>query len=734
MTTIQTIHQYRCDLSQGPSEVTLKAPVMHQDALGDVFRAAVRRGSQPLDLSGMTVRGFLYFASTRQTLLLEGSVVDGQASVALTSECYAVPGYASLVVQVQDGEVRHSVLKVNMCITRTATDSVLDPGEMLPTLPELLEVAAQINAALEQLPSLDGVSLGGGQRVYCWGDSLTQGYGGNIAAGSNYYHAMSYPQEIGQKCNAINLGVMSENVPTICARIGSNPILLPACTIPADHTQGVKIGTLADGLPTQGGRTAKVCRYHEAGVNPCWVNGVKCILYRSYSTSTPDTEYYIRRYEDGAAVTVAEGTPLETYGARYYKGGIHIFWMGANYGFSSVQEYLSYLTDAIEYVEADDYLVVYARCFANGFQGENEEQVKAHIIEAVGAEHFIDLLPALKDRGLLYGEVYLWDGSMTSGVPSPLDSGDGLHYSYAGYKAIAGVIWEHLQPLLEVTTGSSGGSGSGGTGGSGDSGGSGDAGDTGDTGDTGDDNTGGDSGGTGDSGDSGNTAGDNTGGGTDDDDGTGDSGDDTSDIGASVLLMNGTDDYGTYAAKMDASAGSAALSSTAYIDTKYKVYETETEQDCTIALAVEGNPGAGVNLLGCSYSPLSGGYSDNRGLAVYKKTDEWTCTMGSNSFNFASGGVSMNDTGTNVIIIRKSAGTYGMWCNGTVLYGNSSIGSSMDGTDFLRDLTLLIGATPTYPGKVTKNSTTITVKDLRVYTSALTTEQIAQLNTEMAAL
>lgn len=143
MTNIQTTHQYRCDLNRGPCEVTLKMPIMHQDALGDVFRVSVWRKGKVVDLSGLSVRGYLYFASTRQTLPLEGSVTDNCACVTLTSECYAIPGYASLVVQLLDGNIRHTVLKVNMCIDRTGSENVIDPGSIVPTLAELL---SQIDA------------------------------------------------------------------------------------------------------------------------------------------------------------------------------------------------------------------------------------------------------------------------------------------------------------------------------------------------------------------------------------------------------------------------------------------------------------------------------------------------------------------------------------------------------------------------------------------------------------
>ena len=139
MTTIQTTHPFRCELQHGPCEVTLKTPLMHQDAMGDVFRVAVCQGGVPLDLTGMTVRGFLYFASTRQTMPLDGETDGHYASVTIPASGYAIPGHASLVIQLQQEEVRHTILKADFCIVRTASDAVVLPGDTLPTLFDLLD-------------------------------------------------------------------------------------------------------------------------------------------------------------------------------------------------------------------------------------------------------------------------------------------------------------------------------------------------------------------------------------------------------------------------------------------------------------------------------------------------------------------------------------------------------------------------------------------------------------------
>ena len=138
MNEITTLHSFRCDLNAGPCETTLDKPLMHQDALGDVFRVAVWRGAEPVLLEGVTAMGYLCCIPSRQTIPITGNVSGCSASVALSSACYAVPGPAALVIQLQQGSIRHSVLKVNLSIDRTGTDQILDPDAILPTLPELL--------------------------------------------------------------------------------------------------------------------------------------------------------------------------------------------------------------------------------------------------------------------------------------------------------------------------------------------------------------------------------------------------------------------------------------------------------------------------------------------------------------------------------------------------------------------------------------------------------------------
>lgn len=312
------------------------------------------------------------------------------------------------------------------------------------------------NNILAQIQQVDVKGL----TVYCWGDSLTQGIGGNV----NGWHLISYPQVLAERCNAVNLGILSDNVPTIMARMGADAILLPACTIPASSSESVVVGNTTNGMTLESGRTAHLLKYGDCGINPCYVNDVPCVLFRDYSADTSDgLSIRLRRLDNGLPVVVSAGTKLITYGAKHYKGnGLHIFWMGANGGYGSDAEgknldfsdYAAQLQKCVDYVAPADYLIIYAR-ERKGYAADEAAEVQE--LKETFKGHLIDLLPQLCDRGLLYAETSQWDGTKKNGVPTVLDSGDGCHYSFYGYMAIGKIIWEYVAPRVLNKTTSSGG-------------------------------------------------------------------------------------------------------------------------------------------------------------------------------------------------------------------------------------------------------------------------------------
>lgn len=334
----------------------------------------------------------------------------------------------------------------------TASEDVQSAVESI--LKSIEDKGNNILSQIQQMGSKKGLT------VYCWGDSLTQGIGGNV----NGWHLISYPQVLAERCNAVNLGILSDNVPTIMARMGADAIVLPACTIPGSSSESVVVGNTTDGMTLESGRIGKLLKYGDCGINPCYVNDVPCVLFRDYSADTSDgLSIRLRRLEDGLPVVVSAGTKLITFGAKHYKGnGLHIFWMGANGGYGSDAEgknldfsdYVAQLQKCVDYVAPADYLIIYAR-ERKGYATDESAEVQE--LKETFNGHLIDLLPQLNDRGLLYGETNVWDGTLVKGVPKTLDSGDGCHYSFYGYMAIGKIIWEYVAPRVLNKTTSSGG-------------------------------------------------------------------------------------------------------------------------------------------------------------------------------------------------------------------------------------------------------------------------------------
>lgn len=334
----------------------------------------------------------------------------------------------------------------------TASEDVQSAVESI--LKSIEDKGNNILSQIQQTGSKKGLT------VYCWGDSLTQGIGGNV----NGWHLISYPQVLAERCNAVNLGILSDNVPTIMARMGADAIVLPACTIPGSSSESVVVGNTTDGMTLESGRIGKLLKFGDCGINPCYVNDVPCVLFRDYSADTSDgLSIRLRRLEDGLPVVVSAGTKLITFGAKHYKGnGLHIFWMGANGGYGSDAEgknldfsdYVAQLQKCVDYVAPADYLIIYAR-ERKGYATDESAEVQE--LKETFNGHLIDLLPQLNDRGLLYGETNVWDGTLVKGVPKTLDSGDGCHYSFYGYMAIGKIIWEYVAPRVLNKTTSSGG-------------------------------------------------------------------------------------------------------------------------------------------------------------------------------------------------------------------------------------------------------------------------------------
>lgn len=326
--------------------------------------------------------------------------------------------------------------------------------------------------------------------IYCWGDSLTEGVGGYVMLpdGANAYMAYSYPAWLGQTWDVVNLGARSEDCRAIMARQGADPIVLQSgFTIPASKDTPVLVQTVTElynvttgtGFTSRSGALVKLNKEVEsAGLNPCAINDVEGVLYREITAGYLNNEttysYYFRRLEDGAAVSVAAGTEVQTYAMRHCRNGVAVIWMGANGGYTSVSDYLAKIRAMVAYGQYSNYLVIVSR----EFSGSNLETIKAELTDDSGFCHVVDLMAQLPYRGyamagipFLHVDTGGWSTTDPVKKHAPLlceylsgQTGENqygaLHYSAWGYKAIAKLVNEKLLTMNLTTGGSASGGGS----------------------------------------------------------------------------------------------------------------------------------------------------------------------------------------------------------------------------------------------------------------------------------
>lgn len=140
---------YSTDLQRGMTMQPLKAALISGDSDAHRFVVGCHRGNAPIDLSGAGVHGY-FIRSNGSTVMMTGAVEGGRAILTLPTPCYAYPGRFSLVVKAsRDGAV-NTILWVEGAVSRSTTDTVVDPDEVLPSLDELLAQIAAMEEATAQ--------------------------------------------------------------------------------------------------------------------------------------------------------------------------------------------------------------------------------------------------------------------------------------------------------------------------------------------------------------------------------------------------------------------------------------------------------------------------------------------------------------------------------------------------------------------------------------------------------
>ena len=224
------------------------------------------------------------------------------------------------------------------------------------------------------------------RRIVCWGDSLTEGTGGE---------GVTFPKVIEELTGieTINYGVYGECSSLIAARQGGNGQHVENISeIPAD-TEPVPIKIKGD----KDGASELWLTFGDAGVNPCMIAGVMGEL----SIDPEDSTKYFTRLEAGEAVAINnDNDTFYTHGmldAR--EDDILIIWSGSSDGLvegMTVDIPIDNIRSMLEYSGCEEYVILdyEAVCLDGRFDEWNDA-----LRDAFG-EHVLDIREYLLEHGL----------------------------------------------------------------------------------------------------------------------------------------------------------------------------------------------------------------------------------------------------------------------------------------------------------------------------------------------
>lgn len=305
--------------------------------------------------------------------------------------------------------------------------------------------------------------------IVCWGDSLTAGAGGDILpSGETLKKGIKYPDILYNEMETglfgtdveidvpevINMGVGGENTDTILGRNGAVPFVLSdELSIPAfvkgnaSDSPSVEIHFVSrDGDPVA------PLRQGDKGMESVSINGVEGIIsIEQESYASVDYKYYFTRITHGEAVTVPQGTIIQTQGSVLYTDYIPVIFIGENGGYENAEELIAQQQAIIKHQEEgiaqERYIIV------GTHSGTAKERTETEsLMEKTYGRKYINLREYMVTEGLDDAGIIptgLDNELMVEGVcPSSLRvTAEDVHFNSAGYELIGKLIYKRMDEL-----------------------------------------------------------------------------------------------------------------------------------------------------------------------------------------------------------------------------------------------------------------------------------------------
>ncbi len=140
--------EYSADILAGISMTAMPSLFAMGDKLAHVLRVRVKAGGEPVDLTGWTVTASVV-RQDQATVMMAGRVVGDAAEVTLEAPCYSQSGGFTLSVAIGREQQLITIFCGRGDVTRTRTDSLVDPGYTIPSVDEIIAQYGLMKTAVQ---------------------------------------------------------------------------------------------------------------------------------------------------------------------------------------------------------------------------------------------------------------------------------------------------------------------------------------------------------------------------------------------------------------------------------------------------------------------------------------------------------------------------------------------------------------------------------------------------------
>ena len=271
-------------------------------------------------------------------------------------------------------------------------------------------------------------------QIVCFGDSLTQGAGGN---------GISYPSVlkglVGDNYSVINQGSGGENTIAILSRQGSVATYVNNIIIPANNKTAVKLCQPNEYLESNLGINSLLTIAGDmTGINPCCINGVIGNLLKVDDSN--GTYYTFTRRNDGKEIVIDRPTRIFFYSTDKYNHSILCLFIGQNGGYSTEEELVEQIRNAIRHNGSDKYIILGLTTGSNTERASLEKTMQ----NAFGL-HYLNTRKYLYMYGLSDANIKPTtqdeDDIKNGIVPTSLRS-DSVHLNNKGYTVLGNIVYK----------------------------------------------------------------------------------------------------------------------------------------------------------------------------------------------------------------------------------------------------------------------------------------------------